>query len=193
MTVTPDLLSSAGHACEICQSTTELQTYHVVPEAMAVGRSQIVSCSQCANQMNGEDDGLDANHWRVLNEAIWSVVPAVKVVCWRMIQRLKNEPWIQDLEGMLFLEDQEQIWAKGGIELGDQEIVHLDSNGQKLESGDTVILIKDLKVKGANFIAKRGTAVRRISLVHDNAEQIEGRVEGQHIVILTQYVKKSKV
>lgn len=37
---------------------------------------------------------------------------------------------------------------------------------------------------------KRGTAVRGISLVPDNAQHIEGRVEGQRIVILTQFVKK---
>ena len=46
-------------------------------------------------------------------------------------------------------------------------------------------------MKGANFTAKRGTAVRRISLVADNAKQIEGKVDGQHIVILTEFVKKS--
>jgi protein PhnA len=40
------------------------------------------------------------------------------------------------------------------------------------------------------LVAKRGTAVRNITLVHDNAEQIEGKVEGQRIVILTQFVKK---
>jgi protein PhnA len=47
-----------------------------------------------------------------------------------------------------------------------------------------------LDVKGANFTAKRGTAVRNIRLVHDNPEQIEGKINGQGIVILTQYVKK---
>ena len=52
------------------------------------------------------------------------------------------------------------------------------------------MLIKDLPVKGAGFTAKRGTAVRNISLVPDNETHIEGRVEGQRIVILTQFVKK---
>ena len=47
-----------------------------------------------------------------------------------------------------------------------------------------------MKVKGGGFTAKRGTAVRRISLVHDNAGHIEGRVEGQQVVILTEYVKR---
>ena len=38
--------------------------------------------------------------------------------------------------------------------------------------------------------AKIGTAVRMIRLVHDNAEQIEGKIDGQTIVILTKFVKK---
>jgi protein PhnA len=46
-------------------------------------------------------------------------------------------------------------------------------------------------VKGANFTAKRGTVVRGISLVADNLEQIEARVSGQQIVILTKFVKKA--
>jgi hypothetical protein len=41
------------------------------------------------------------------------------------------------------------------------------------------------------FTAKRGTAVRGISLVENNAQQIEGKVNGQQIVIFTQFVKKS--
>ena len=69
-------------------------------------------------------------------------------------------------------------------------VEHRDSNGAVLVQGDTVVLIKDLVVKGANFTAKRGTAVRGIALVPDNAAQIEGRVEGQRIVILTEFVKK---
>jgi len=53
-----------------------------------------------------------------------------------------------------------------------------------------VVLIKDLPVKGTSMVAKRGTAVRRVSLDHENAEYIEGKVDGQQIVILTKYVKK---
>ncbi|HBR53987.1 MAG TPA: PhnA protein, partial [Flavobacteriaceae bacterium] len=50
--------------------------------------------------------------------------------------------------------------------------------------------IKDLKVKGSSMIAKQGTAVRRISLDHENETYIEGKVDGQQIVIITDYVKK---
>jgi len=51
-------------------------------------------------------------------------------------------------------------------------------------------LIKDLDVKGAGFTAKRGTAVRNISLT-SNPEHIEGRVNGTRIVLLTCFLKKS--
>ena len=60
-----------------------------------------------------------------------------------------------------------------------------------LAKGDSIDILKDLDVKVANFTAKRGTAVRNITLDHENENHIEGKVNGQHIVILTQYVKKS--
>ena len=86
----------------------------------------------------------------------------------------------------LYLDEETQAWADNVA----AESAHKDSNGVSLSQGDTVVLIKDLPVKGGGFTAKRGTAVRGISLVADNPEHIEGRVEGQRIVILTQYVKK---
>jgi protein PhnA len=52
-------------------------------------------------------------------------------------------------------------------------------------------LIKDLNVKGANFTAKLGTAVKGISQVANNSEHIEGKVNGQQIVILTKFYKKA--
>jgi protein PhnA len=107
-----------------------------------------------------------------------------------MLARLKN----MDLLEMMYLDEDALEWAKATGEDQDDEgkVVHKDSNGNILFDGDSVVLIKDLDVKGANFTAKRGAPVHNIKLVFDNAEQIEGRVEGQHIVILTQYVKKTK-
>tara|TARA_R110002050_G_scaffold153344_3_gene281018 strand:- start:151 stop:564 length:414 start_codon:yes stop_codon:yes gene_type:complete len=133
---------------------------------------------------------LDANRWRCLNDSIWSEVNAVKVIAWRILNTIKNEGWPNDLLEMMYMDEDTEAWAKDGL-TSDDAIVHLDSNGVQLNAGDSVVLIKDLKVKGGgNFTAKRGTAVRNITLVHDNADHIEGKVEGQRIVILTQYVKK---
>ena len=124
---------------------------------------------------------------------MWNENDAVKVLAWRMLNRLKVEGWPSDLLEMMYLEDDILRWAKeSGDDLEESEkVIHKDSNGAILSSGDTVVLIKDLNVKGGGFTAKRGTAVRNISLVHDNAEHIEGKVNGQHIVILTQYTKKN--
>ncbi len=110
-----------------------------------------------------------------------------------MLKRLSSEGWPQDLLDMLHLDETTQAWAQSTDEgqSGADQVKHIDSNGTMLEAGNTVTLIKDLNVKGAGFTAKRGTVVRGITLGADNPEHIEGRVNGQQIVILTKFVKKS--
>ena len=66
----------------------------------------------------------------------------------------------------------------------------LDSHGTPLASGDSVTLIKDLDVKGAGFVAKRGTLVKNIRLTGDPAH-VEGKVNGVAIVLKTQFLKKA--
>jgi protein PhnA len=138
-----------------------------------------------------DPDKVDANHWRCLNDSMWSTVPAVQVVAWRMLDRLRPQGWSGDLLEMLYLDEETLAWAQTEPDEKEEATVHKDAFGALLQAGDTVILTQSLDVKGANFTAKRGTAVRNITLVHDNAGQIEGRVEGQKIVILTKYVRKS--
>ena len=121
---------------------------------------------------------------------MWSETPAVHVMAWRMLDRLSGEGLARDLMEQLYLDDETLRWARAA-KSNEDAAPHLDSNGIALTGGDTVTLIKDLKVKGTGFTAKRGTAVRGISLVPDNPAQIEGRVNGQQIVILTEFVKKS--
>jgi protein PhnA len=134
---------------------------------------------------------MDATHWHCLNDSMWNENLPVQIVAWRMLARLKNH----DMLDMMYLDEEALEWAKAtgeGEEEDENKIIHKDSNGVVLQDGDSVVLIKDLDVKGAGFTAKRGAAVHNIKLVWDNAEHIEGRVENQHIVILTQYVKKTK-
>ena len=64
-----------------------------------------------------------------------------------------------------------------------------DSNGNILSSGDSVLLTRDLKVKGFNKGLKRGTLVKNIRLT-DDPDAIEGKVEGSMLVIKTMYLKK---
>ncbi len=68
-----------------------------------------------------------------------------------MLNRLKAEGWPQDLLDMMYLEDDTREWAKAGVEEEKSDgIVHRDSNGVILETGDSVVLTKDLKVKGSS-------------------------------------------
>ncbi|MBW1297223.1 PhnA domain-containing protein [Aquimarina litoralis] len=187
-----ELKQRSGNICELCGATHDLSIYEV-PESPNVGLdSSILICSTCNTQIQ-DISLIDPNHWRCLNDSMWSQVPGVQVMAWRMLNRLKNEGWPQDLLDMFYLDDETLKWAKATGEDSDEDtkVKHLDANGALLQAGNNVVLIKDLNVKGANFTAKRGTAVRNISLVHDNSEHIEGKINGQHIVILTKYVKKS--
>ena len=175
--------------CELCSGTEGLDVLIVSPQSGTSVDHCINSFHTCRAQISNAEE-IYFNHWRCLNESMWSEVPAVQVVAWRMLNRIKAEGWPQDLLDMLFLEEETLNWAKSGESEEHSAVIHKDSNGVTLIQGDSVVLIKDLKVKGAGFTAKRGTAVRNISLVHDNADHIEGKVNGQKIVILTQYVKK---
>ncbi|WP_194852557.1 PhnA domain-containing protein [Nonlabens antarcticus] len=184
-----ELEERSGSSCELCSSKESLVIFEVPESPSDVKDTSILACSSCVTQLT-DSDQVESNHWRCLNDSMWSPVPAVQVIAYRMLNQLKGEGWPVDLLEMMYLEEDTKAWAEAGIQRG-EKIIHRDSNGNILSKGDSIVLIKDLDVKGANFIAKRGTAVRNISLVHDNADQIEGRANGQHIVILTQYVKKT--
>lgn len=192
MSLQEQLTNRSNSTCELCTSQDSLTVYTLPPADEASEDNSILVCSICNEQIN-DPELVEPNHWRCLNDSMWSPVPAVQVMAWRMLNRLRAEGWPVELLDMMYLDEEMLQWAKSSNHQTDEsepEIKHLDSNGAELESGDTVVLIKDLNVKGANFTAKRGTAVRNISLVWDNPEHIEGRVEGQQIVILTKFVKK---
>jgi len=177
----------ANGQCELCSSKAELDSYTVPPKNGDEIDVTIAICNTCLTQTE-QMDHLDANHWRCLNDSMWSEVPAVQVMAYKLLSSMK-EDWSTDLLNMMYLDEANLEWAQAG--LADLSVVHKDSNGNILKAGDSVVLIQDLNVKGASFIAKRGTAVRRISLVQDNPEHIEGKVNDQHIVILTKFVKKT--
>ena len=83
-------------------------------------------------------------------------------------------------------------WEQQNNETSDDETSKvLDSNGTPLNSGDSVTLIKDLKVKGAGTTIKRGTIVKNIRVDQDNLEEFDcstKQVKG--LVLRTEFVKK---
>lgn len=192
MSVLQTLKERSGNTCELCKLDKNLSQYTIPPSLNESVDNSLLVCQTCLNQIAGNAE-MDANHWRCLNDSMWSEFTAVQIVAWRMLQRLRGEGWPKDLLDMMYLDEEALALARATGEHEDEtnKVVHRDVNGVVLENGDSVVLIKDLKVKGSSMVAKQGTAVRNIRLDRDNAEYIEGKVDGQQIVIITQYVKKS--
>ena len=185
------LLNRSENKCELCGRANDLKLYEVPPQDTKSEDNCILICAKCRAQIEKKEE-LDSNHWKVLSETMWNEVPGVQVMAWRILNRLRHESWAADNLDMLYLDDEKLAWAKatGDHEADSSVDLHKDAYGALLENGDTVILTKSLDVKGSTLNAKMGTAVRNIRLVENNIEQIEGKIEGQTIVILTKYVRK---
>ncbi|MFT7414608.1 MAG: protein PhnA [Methylophagaceae bacterium] len=184
------LLARSNSKCELCNSETNLSVYEVPPVTDANADQCIFVCQTCLDQIENPEN-INPNHWRCLNDSMWTAVPAVQVMAWRQLKSLNTEMWAQDLLDMLYLDEETQTWAAATeVAEANAESSSVDSNGAILTAGDSVTLIKDLDVKGAGFTAKRGTLVKGISLT-DKPEHIEGRVNGSRIVLLTKFLKKA--
>jgi protein PhnA len=191
MSLERELSKRSDSKCELCGAAENLKIYEVLPIKKGGIDESIMACANCINQIE-HPEAVDLNHWRCLNDSMWSEQTVVQVVTWRMLSRLQAAGWPQELLDQMYLDEETLAWAQatGEGEEDENKIIHRDSNGVILELGDSVVLIKDLKVKGSSMVAKQGTAVRNIRLDLENAAYIEGKVDGQTIVIITQYVKK---
>ncbi|SFC85169.1 PhnA domain-containing protein [Algibacter pectinivorans] len=185
------LYKRADNKCELCGNVEHLQIHTLLPQKDEALNKSLVACKTCVDQIENPDT-TDANHWRCLNDSMWSEHEAVKVAAWRMLSRLRLEGWPQDLLDMMYLEDEVLEFAKATGEGAPdpEQLVHRDVNGVVLQHGDSVVLIKDLKVKGSSMVAKQGTAVRNIRLDRENEKYIEGKVGPTLTVIITDFVKK---
>mgnify|MGYP000941306317 CR=1 FL=1 len=191
MSLDRELNKRSGGQCELCAATENLKVYTVLPTQKGGIDESVFACATCIDQIENPAN-VDLNHWRCLNDSMWNENVAVQVVAWRMLSRLRAAGWPKELLDMMYLDDDTLAWAQATGEGEDDEnkIAHRDVNGVILATGDSVVLIKDLKVKGSSMVAKQGTAVRRISLDHENDTFIEGKVDGVQIVLITEYVKK---
>lgn len=188
MNIEKELKSRSGGACELCGSSERLAVLEVAPSDGSAEQS-IYVCSTCQDQIQNPHN-MDETHFNCLNDSMWSETPAVAVMSYRLLKALGR----QDLVDMMYMEDEVKAWADAqniGTDSDSNTLVYKDANGIILQAGDTVVITKDLDVKGTGFVAKRGTAVRNIGLVAGDSEHIEGRVNGVKIHILTKFLKKS--
>lgn len=183
----PDLRARADSGCELCRGSIGLCVRPVKPDATTSARCVLV-CETCIAQIEGSAE-LDDKHWFCLRESVWSEVPAVQVLSYRILKRLEGHAWALDLLSQIYLTDEIKAWAEASIAPHAQLVRTVDSNGSELKDGDSVTLVRDLEVKGAGFTAKRGTLVKNIRLIDDPAN-IEGRVNKITIVLKTQFLKR---
>jgi protein PhnA len=182
-----ELASRGDGKCEICQASDDLNVFQVPESPDNSVHSHVYICALCESQI-ATNESLDLQHLRCLTNSMWSSTQAVQVLSYRLLHKCTSEPWAQDALDIMYLDDSLKDWALAGMTPEREPC--LDVNGVALQAGDAVTIIKDLDVKGANFTAKRGTAVRNIGL-SDNPLHIEGRVNGQRIVIIAAYTKKN--
>lgn len=185
------LQERSNHKCELCGAETALKVYEVPPQDAPAPDNTLLACEKCLAQVEARAE-LQPDHWKVLSETMWSEVPAVQVVAWRILNRLRNESWASDNLDMLYLDEEKLAWAKatGDHESDGSVDLHKDAFGNQLHNGDAVVLTKSLDVKGSSVNARMGTVVKNIRLVPDNTEQVEGKIDGQVIVILTKFLRK---
>ncbi|MDX1342969.1 MAG: PhnA domain-containing protein [Reinekea sp.] len=189
MTVNALLEARSGGCCELCKATESLTAYEVTGGSDIGADASVHLCATCKELLD-DDVTRNPHHFMCLNDSMWTPVPAVQVLAWRILHTLAaGESWAQNALDMLYLDDELMAWAKAGLPDENAEPT-LDANGAVLQAGDTVTLIKDLDVKGAGFTAKRGTVVRGISLT-DNPKHLEGKVNGTRIVLVAAYCKKA--
>ena len=107
-----DLLKQRSNTtCELSGATDDLVVYNVAPDKMDSPENCILISKTCVSQINNPES-TDANFWRCLNDSMWNENLPVQIVAWRMLSRLKNEGWANDLLEMMYLDDDALQWAK---------------------------------------------------------------------------------
>lgn len=185
MSISQKLSERNGGHCELCNAEKAEHEYTVSPKNDESIENQVALCSTCLDAVEKKDAGF---HWRCLEGSIWSAEPSVQALSYRILQNYKTEGWAENLLNSVDLDENTIQWALSALEIAE---VHKDAYGNVLQNGDNVVLTQALNVKGTNFTASKGTVVKRIKLVNDNVEQIEGKINEQTIVILCKFVKKN--
>ena len=123
--------------CELCKAETNTTLYEVPFAKYKDEHGCAMICSTCSAQIE-KKEMLNYQHWNCLTEAMWSEVPAIQVISWRMLNRLRDESWAADNLDMMFLDDDTLVWAKatGDHENSSEVDLHRDANGQQLQDGD---------------------------------------------------------
>ncbi len=187
MSTEATLMERCGGKCELCGSDSGLAPFVVTPHTQVTVDHAVMLCDTCRAQIE-EPETMDENHWRCLNDSMWSQEPAVQVVAWRQLTRLSEKTgWAHELLDMMYMEEETRNWAEIGMD--DDAEKPRDVNGVELKKGDDVTIIKDLPIKGSSQVIKQGTVVRNIG-ISDDPKHISGKANGQSMYIIAEYCRK---
>ena len=105
------LVRRSRSKCELCEAdSVKLTAFEVPPESDPVTVDQcLFICETCREQIE-KPKRMDADHWRCLNNAVWSDVAAVQVVSARMLKRLSKEHWAEELLEQAFFSEEVESW-----------------------------------------------------------------------------------
>jgi protein PhnA len=95
MLVDSTLAARGINLCELFAASVSLSSYSVFPQTLGDEKNTFKVCGRCLEQLDNKN-ALDGNHWRCLSSSIWSEVPGVKVVSYRLLHQLRKESWAQD-------------------------------------------------------------------------------------------------
>jgi protein PhnA len=187
MSTAKTLLTRCDSKCELCGSTSSLAPFAVPPMTDINVDNCVMICDTCTSQI--EDPAtMDVNHWRCLNDSMWSQVPTVQVISYVLLSKLVSESWAQDALDMMYVEEDVKEWAEKAL-LSDGEKPR-DINGVELKKGDDVTVTKDLPVKGTNQVIKQGTVIRGINL-GDDPRLVSGKANGgQSMYVIAEFCRK---
>ena len=184
MTFFKKYVSRSGGVCELCALESATIEFTVSPKEDQI-ENRVAICSTCELNLSNKEA---RDHWQCLSGSIWSQEPAVQALSYRILYGMKDQSWANDIMESIDMDEEIVQW---GAHIYEITLAHQDAFGNVLENGDNVVLIQALKVRGTNFTASKGAVVKKIRLVSDNTSQIEGKINDQVIVILTQFVKKN--
>ena len=102
-----DLVRRSRSKCELCGTDgVKLTVFEVPPESHHVTADQcLFLCETCRGQIE-KPKRMDADHWRCLNNSIWSEIPAVQIMSARILKRLTKEHWAEELLEQAYFDEE---------------------------------------------------------------------------------------
>lgn len=136
MSIERELMKRSVGKCELSGVTEDLKVYQILPTRNGEIDESILLNATLIDQIENPEK-MDLNLWRFLGDSMWSEHLPVQILSWRMLIRLEN----LELAEQMYFDEDDLAWAKasGEGEADENQLIHRDSNGVVLSTGDSVV------------------------------------------------------